>query len=99
MVGPPLGLTQTEGDSAYHAQASSSGEGKLSSGGFERALIPIRSAQECTPGRCEPLTQCSSSSITAGVDNPTSALWVSLVTPGQDKKRPKGGTRCHQQVT
>ena len=90
MVGPPLGLTQTEGDSAYHAQASSSAEGKLSSGGFERALIPIRSAQECTPGRCEPLTQCSSSSITAGVDNPTSALWVSLVTPGEDKKRPRG---------
>ena len=91
MLGPPLGLTQTEGDSAYHAQASSSAEGKLSSGGFERALIPISSAQECTPGRCEPLTQCSSSSITAGVDNPTSALWVSLVTPGQDKKRPKVG--------
>ena len=45
MLGPPLGLTQTEGDSAYHAQASSSAEGKLSSGGFERALIPISSAQ------------------------------------------------------
>ena len=88
MLGPPSGLTQTEGDSAYHAQASSSAEGKLSSGGFERALIPISSAQECSPGRCEPLTQCSRSSITAGVDNPTtSALWVSLATQvGEDKK-------------
>ena len=45
ILGPPLGLTQTEGDSAYHAQASSSAEGKLNSGGFERALIPIGSAQ------------------------------------------------------
>ena len=46
VLGPPLGLlTQTEGDSAYHAQASSSAEGKLSSGGFERALIPLSSAQ------------------------------------------------------
>ena len=49
MLGPPLGLTQTEGDSAYHAQASSSAEGKLSSGGVERALIPISSARSAVP--------------------------------------------------
>ena len=49
VLGPPLGLTQTEGDSAYHAQASSSAEGKLSSGGVERALIPISSARSAVP--------------------------------------------------
>ena len=50
LVGPPLGLlTQTEGDPAYHAQASSSAEGKLSSGVFERALIPLASAHSAVP--------------------------------------------------
>ena len=50
LVGPPLGLlTQTEGDPAYHAQASSSAEGKLSSGVFERALIPLDSAHSAVP--------------------------------------------------
>ena len=50
LVRPPLGLlTQTEGDPAYHAQASSSAEGKLSSGVFERALIPLASAHSAVP--------------------------------------------------
>ena len=44
---------------------------------------------QCSPGRCEPLTQCSPSSITAGVDNPTSALsQVSGDTRGGQKGNP-----------